>query len=211
MYFRRRYYDAEPIYLREQTPQWYQQLQTTNERIQGILLELIQPNSHVLQVGCGGAWLGRFLVQKGIASYTGFDFSESAIKYAKLRVGKFKNAKVYKGDALDFESYPRDMDLILSHQFAQCMIGDDRKTWLENARMALKPETGRLLISSLVGIPEGLTSTVDPQTRVNKTRNRYFADIEELRTEITQTGYKIENEWLPEENVAILLVRPIDS
>lgn len=211
MYFRRKYYDAEPTYLREQTPQWYQQLQTTNEKIQGILLELISNESDVLQVGCGGAWLGRFLAHKGVRSYTGFDYSETAIKYAKLRVGKFKNTKVYVGDALDREVYPRNQDVIVAHQFAQCMIGEDRKTWLENARVALKPKTGRLLLSSLVGMPPGLRTTIDANTRINRIRNRYFAEVDELRKELQTSGYRIENEWHPEAHVAILLATPIDN
>src|SRR3989344_1351941 len=124
MFFRRTYYDAEPIYIREQTPNWYQQLPATNEAIQRTLTDFPRGRD-ALEIGGGGGWLGRFLLQQGVQRYTGFDFSETAVHYAQKRIGKFKNADVYMGDALDPRSYRGTPDLVVAHQFVQCLIGDD--------------------------------------------------------------------------------------
>jgi cyclopropane fatty-acyl-phospholipid synthase-like methyltransferase len=206
MFFRRKYYDAEPVYLRENTPNWYQQLPTTNEAIQRVLLDLI-PGKTALEIGCGGGWLGRFLLQNQAKSYSGFDFSETAIAYANKRVGKFSNARVFLGDALEPSSYLGGADLIVAHQFAQCLIGLDRTRWLKLAREAIHPK-GVFVMSTMVGIPSGLVQVVDPVTRTNRFRNRYFATEAELQEELLQTGYRVEQAICPEKHMLILLARP---
>ena len=206
MFFRRKYYDAEPVYLRENTPNWYQQLPTTNEAIQEILGELA-PGKSALEVGCGGAWLGRFLLQQGARAYTGFDYSETAIAYARKRVGKFSAARVFVGDALDPASYAKGSELLVAHQFAQCLIGEDRMRWLHFAREAIAPG-GAFVMSTMVGVPPGLAQVVDPISRVNRFRNRFFASRDEVRKELEAAGFRIERECAPEKHMMIFLARP---
>lgn len=207
MFFRRTYYDAEPIYVREQTPNWYQQLPATNEAIQRVLADFA-PGRTALEIGCGGAWLGRFLLQQGAKRYVGFDFSETAILYAEKRIGKFRGAEVFVGDALAETSYRGTFDLIVAHQFAQCLIGPDRAKWLENVRRAIDPERGVFVLSSIVGIPPGLRPTLRPGSRVNRLKNRYFADDTELKSELESAGFSIAETWHPEKNMAIYAAKP---
>lgn len=207
MFFRRKYYDAEPIYVREQTPNWYQQLPTTNEVMQRTLQDFV-PGKKVLQVGCGGAWLGRFLIQNGAVRYAGFDFSETAILYAKKRLAKFRNAEVYVADALEENAFREQYDLIVAHQFAQCLIGEDRIIWLQHARSSLHPERGILVMSTVVGVPDGVRAVVNPETRISRFRNRYFAEDAEIRFELESANFAIERVFQSEANMNIYIARP---
>lgn len=211
MQSKKTYYDADPLYLREQTPQWYQQLQSSNEMVQSLLGDLISPETDVLQIGCGGGWLGGFLLARKIRSYMGFDYSACAVEQARQRLKNYSNASVYVADALVATSYPKRVDLVLAHQFAQCMIGDDRKTWLEHARNCLNPQEGILLLSCMVDIPSGLRTVVDEKTRINPYHNCYYADRATVLAELACTGFSVVNSWDPEENMLIVLARSSDS
>lgn len=207
MLIRRKYYDAEPIYVREAMPNWYQQLPATNAEMQRILANFV-PGRDALEIGCGGGWLGHFLLTKKAKSYVGFDFSETAIAHAQKRLARFRNAKVFVGNALDLASYPNGPDLIVAHQFPQCLIGEDRLVWLRHARQVIRPESGVLALSTVIGIPSGIAPVVDIKTRINHLRNRYFADDAEIRRELERTGFTLLDVMQPEENMAIYLAKP---
>ena len=204
---RRAYYDAEPWYQREKTQDWYQQMEKTNEGMREVLGEYLTRRTAVLEVACGGGWLAEFILSAGVKSYSGFDYSETAVKNARSRLGNFEEAKLRRADALLPEVYSKKYDLIVSHQFLHCLIGKDRARWLANCRSALHPE-GVLVFSSIIGVPPDLAEQVDAVSKQNKPGNRYYASEEEIRSEIAAAGMELEHTTHPEEHSAIFVVSP---
>lgn len=204
---RRAYYDAEPWYQREMTQDWYQQMEKTNEGMRQTLMDYLSRRSTVLEVACGGGWLAEHILSAGVKSYSGFDYSETAVKNARARLEKFEDAKLRRADALSREAYSKKYDLIVAHQFLHCLVGRDRALWLANCHSALQPE-GVLVFSSMIGIPPQLAEQVDATTKQNKPGNRYYADEEEIKNEIAGAGMELEHVVHPEEFSAIFVVSP---
>ncbi len=204
---RRAYYDAEPWYKREATQDWYQQMEKTNEKIKEILGEYISPHKSILEVGCGGGWLAEHILKAGARSYSGFDFSETAMTNARKRLSSFEDAKVWRADALSPLPYAKKYDCIIANQFFHCLIGKDRVQWLTNCRNALKAESV-LIFSCSVGIPDSLRETIDPSSKLNKPGNRYYADEAEIKTELEAAGLELEEVIHPEDHSAIFIAGP---
>ncbi len=202
---RRAYYDAKPWYQREKTQDWYQQMEKTNEAMRLALGEYFSKRLTVLEIACGGGWLAEFILKAGVSSYSGFDFSETAVTNTRKRLGEFEDARVWRGDALSPQYYGKQYGLVVSHQFLHCLVGPDRVKWLSHCRKALRPE-GVLVVSSMVGIPASEAATVDPVTKLNKPGNRYYASEEEIRAEIEAAGMELEDVIHPEENSAIFVI-----
>ena len=59
---RRTYYDAEPWYQREKTQDWYQQMEFTNHAVKSLLRHVVNEESKILEVACGGGWLAEFVL-----------------------------------------------------------------------------------------------------------------------------------------------------
>ena len=204
---RREYYDAEPWYQREKKQDWYQQMELTNQTVKDLLQQMIQPDFQILEVACGGGWLSEFILKQKITKYTGFDFAETAVSNAKSRLQKFKNWNVLQADALSPKIYDCNVDLIIAHQFLHCLIGEDRHTWMKLCHNTLKRNTGYLLLSSMIGLPESHADFVDLQTKINKPRNRYYAEDEEIQNELEQAGFIIEKRLYPEDYSGIYWVK----
>ena len=83
---RKTYYDAEAWYQREKTLDWYQQMPRSNEIFKGLLRNIINEDSVLTEVACGGGWLAEFFVTLNPKKYRGFDFSETAVQNANLRL-----------------------------------------------------------------------------------------------------------------------------
>ncbi|MGZ3711307.1 MAG: class I SAM-dependent methyltransferase [Bdellovibrionota bacterium] len=204
---RRAYYDAEPWYQKEKTQDWYKQKEKTNEAMKEALQEYISPKLSVLEVGCGGGWLAEHLLKAGIRQYAGFDYAETAVTNARARLGAYEDARIWRSDALLPQNYTKKYNLVLAHQFLQCLVGPDRAKWLKLCKSAINP-AGVLLIGTTIGIPETIAATVDPQTKLNKRGNRYYADEEEIKAEIIAAGFELEEVIHPEKNSAIFVAGP---
>ena len=204
---RREYYDAEPWYRREKTQDWYQQMELTNQVVKDLLQQIIKPDFRILEVACGGGWLSEFILKLKISEYKGFDFAESAVSNAKSRLQKYKKWTILRADALSPEIYDCDFELIIAHQFLHCLIGEDRHIWMKLCHETLKRNNGSLLLSSMIGLPESHASFVDLQTKINKPRNRYYADDEEIELELNQAGFTIETTLYPEDYSGVYLAK----
>lgn len=202
---RRRYYDAEPWYLREKTHEWYQQMEKTNEMFCDLLKENLDKNSLVLEVACGGGGMARYIVNLGVKAYLGFDFAETAVQNAGESLKNFSNAEIIRGDALDSTLYEGPYNVIIAHQFLHCLIGEDRKTWLDLCFHPVRKNNGIFLLSSMIGLPEIFKGIVDPTTRINTPGNRYYAEDQEIQDELKNAGYKIKETIYPEDHSAIYL------
>jgi len=204
---RRKYYDAEPWYQREKTQDWYQQMELTNHAVKSLLRYVLNEESQILEVACGGGWLAEFVLNLKINKYTGFDFSETAVSNARSRLKKYKNWAILRGDALSPEIYDCSVDLIIAHQFLHCLIGKDRHTWLKLCSDTLLRNNGYLLLSSMIGLPESHVGFVDRNTRINKPHNRYYAEDDEIHREISKAGFTIEKTAYPEGYSGIYLAK----
>ncbi|MGI8574480.1 MAG: methyltransferase [Egibacteraceae bacterium] len=51
-----------------------------------VIVSRIDPTATVLELGCGTGQLGRMLIDRGLAGYCGFDFSEVAVELARKRI-----------------------------------------------------------------------------------------------------------------------------
>lgn len=207
---RRAYYDAEPRYQREKTPEWYQQSEKTNESMRESLKEFLTPKKSVLEIGCGGGGLAEFILKTGVKAYSGFDFSETAVTNARQRLGEFEEARIWRSDALDPKTYSKKYDCLVAHQFLHCLIGPDRAKWFSLCRTAIHPD-GVLVFSTMVGVPPRLAEAYDSSTKQNKMKNRYFADENEIKAEIAAAGFELEHVIHPEENSAIFVAGPVIS
>lgn len=205
---RRAYYDAEPWYQREQTRDWYQQMEITNGKMKAVLdAHLDMGSTALLEVACGGGWFAEHLLSRGISRYSGFDFAETAVKNAQARIGKYSNAQCFRGDALDSRSYGAGINAILAHQFLHCLVGEDRKRWFSLCAGSLSESRGLLIFSSMYGIPDSLKETIDPLSKVNHPGNRYYAELAEIRTEVAESGFAVIHEDFPERNELIVAAR----
>jgi SAM-dependent methyltransferase len=197
---KREYYDAEPWYQREKTIDWYQQKQPTNFAVLKVLARFITPECNVLEVACGGGWLGEEILKLQPFRYVGFDFSETAVGNAKHRLGTTSSARLYRGDALDGKNYPAGTyQLIVAHQFFHCLKEKDRKIWLNHAANALRETGGRLLLSAMTGV----------SAESGNTPSRFFAEESDLFQEIEKAGFAVEEKFYPEDHSILLLLKTV--
>ncbi len=201
---RKTYFDAEPWYQREGSGDWYQQCQSSNEA----MVKILRPwskGSSILEIGCGGVgWLGEFLLTEGCRKYHGIDLAESAISRASERLSEFEHVTLTRGDALNPQWYDDSRDLIVANQFLHCIIGADRSVWFDGCHSCLSQTEGRLVLSSMVGIPDHLSNEIDRVSRVNRPGNRYYAEPEEIREELRRHGFSILTEHQAHQHDIIL-------
>lgn len=82
----------------------------------------------ILEIGCGTGQLAHMLEDLGYTNYSGFDFSEVAIKKAKERT----NLPVFVGDALDPKTFERDYDAVVCLEVLEHLVNDHQV--LENIK-----------------------------------------------------------------------------
>jgi SAM-dependent methyltransferase len=197
------YYDAEMWYQREKTVDWYQQMERSNDAIKIKLRDIISAGSTVTEVACGGGWLAEFIATLKPKAYRGFDFAETAANNASKRLKNTENFICFQGDALSHNAYSPDTNLILAHQFLHCLIGDDRTRWMAICRDTLARNSGSVLLSSMVGLPDSVRDSVDEKTRINRPGNRYYAEDQEIQSELRSVGFRIVEAIYPEPHVGI--------
>jgi 2-polyprenyl-3-methyl-5-hydroxy-6-metoxy-1,4-benzoquinol methylase len=92
-----------------------------------------------LELGCGEGNISRLLYKKGF-KVTGIDISQTAIDWAKEKAKKlsypiiFKQADLTKAGVLGNDKY----NLIVDGNCLHCIIGKDRKTFLQNILSVMK-------------------------------------------------------------------------
>ncbi len=57
----------------------------------------------------------------------------------------------------------------------------------------------------MIGFPDGLKGTVDPDTRINIPGNRYYAEDGEIQNELKNAGFTIKRTEYPEDYSAIYM------
>lgn len=199
---RRVYFDAEPWYQREKTEEWYQQEEICNEAMRKTLCKLTTEKCRVVEVGCGGGWLAEYIRGLGVKSYIGIEYSETAISNCLSKGLHASQFEFKRGSALSKDLYPEKADIIVGHQFIHCVIGDDRSAWYRICKSVLQSTHGKLVLSSMIGVPEKLKDQIDPKTRLNKPKNRIYLDDEQIQEELKTEGFVVENVEYPTDNYA---------
>jgi 2-polyprenyl-3-methyl-5-hydroxy-6-metoxy-1,4-benzoquinol methylase len=182
----------EPIVGAERPPQWYDQKFATTPKyhasyqdspyypLWSVIADRLRQDrvKRVLEIGCGTGQLAAFLLDEGIETYVGMDFSPEAIKHARKAApaGRFvvddaRTSSIYTEE-------PHDVLIcteVLEH------IADDF-----SVVRRFRPET-RCLFSVPSYNSEGHVRFFRHQRRVKQRYERYFLS---LRITGFRTGYR---------------------
>lgn len=105
----------------------------------GSLLRNLSGN-HALELGCGAGDLSIWLATRGFR-VQGVDISPTAIVWARQKTPEDCAADFEVASVLSLDHLRSlQIDLILDGHCLHCVIGNDRKTLLHNARRLLKPD-----------------------------------------------------------------------
>ncbi|MCC5831129.1 MAG: class I SAM-dependent methyltransferase [Phycisphaeraceae bacterium] len=139
---------------------------------------------HVLDLGCGGGQATLLLARHGCRAH-GVDFSESAIVLARGNAADASVDAIFVvDDALVLRGFGAEQfDLVIDNHMLHCILGDrDRRAVLGSACRVLR--SGGLLFSetmSAEGTMDMDALGVDPETRQNADRTRFWTTLGELR------------------------------
>ncbi|TVS07623.1 MAG: class I SAM-dependent methyltransferase [Phycisphaerales bacterium] len=200
---RRTYYDHEPAYRRIKdaggrgwddlhpgaAPGSYDALDAfLAERPRGPVRPL------AIDLGCGGGQASLRIERAGY-SVLGVDFSPTAIDLARANAAEeAAEAEFMIADCLSMPKVPSGaFDLAIDNHTLHCLVlPEDRRRFLAEARRVLHP--GGVLFSetmSAEGEPDFEKLGVDPKTRIDEHRTRYWVLRDELRTELAEAGFEI--------------------
>ena len=86
------------------------------------LCERIAPGSSVLEVGCGPGQLAEMMLDRGVGSYVGFDFSPTAIDLARKRL---PDRRLEVADARTSDVYSSEkFDVVVATEVLEHIIDD---------------------------------------------------------------------------------------
>jgi SAM-dependent methyltransferase len=195
---RRVYYDHEGPYRKIKArggTGWDDLVPSTDsyDALDAFLKSALAPaGGRALDLGCGGGQATLRLARRGFVA-TGIDFSETAIELAR------KNATglpvtFLVGDCLSLlGTDDGSMDLVVDNHALHCIIGvEDRRAFLQSARRVLRQ--GGLFFTdtmSCEGTFDPAARGIDPVTRIDKHRTRFWVSAAELRAELVGAGLEV--------------------
>jgi len=158
--------------------------------------DYVPKKGRLLELGCGAGNITLWLAGKGY-DVCGVDIAPTAITWAKEKARELNlPADFQVGNVLDLKDYhDNSFDFLLDGHCFHCIIGEDRKLFLANARRVLKPK-GFFLVSTMCGevVNKELKKQFDPQSRclISKgTATRYIGLAEDIVDEIKGAGFHI--------------------
>jgi ubiquinone/menaquinone biosynthesis C-methylase UbiE len=157
-------------------------------------------SGRLLELGCGDGALSLELAEKGFEVY-GVDISPTAIAWAKEKAkGRDLKAEFTVGDVLNLKEYKdRFFDFVFDGSCFHCIIGDDRKPFLESAYRVLK-DGGFFHVRTICGEiwDEEALETFDKESRcllrAGDIAYRYVGLAKDIIKEIEDGGFQI-LEW----------------
>lgn len=158
--------------------------------------QLLAPAS-LLELGCGMGNLALPLAEAGFR-VVGIDISATAIEVATQRALGLKDRVSFRvGDVTCTEAYGglEAFDCILDGLCWHCIIGLDRRVFLNLVRNALKPQ-GCLLLITMCGEPRSarLQTRFDSTSRLITNgciAERYLGQPQDLEAELNDAGFDI--------------------
>lgn len=128
---------------------------------------------HILIPGCGNAYEGEYLLEKGFSNTFLIDLSETALKSLKKRVPEFPDSRLIHGD---FFAHEGDYDLIIEQTFFCALDPALRRKYAEKMHALLKP--GGKLVGLLFDDP--LNEDHPPFGGNREEYITYFEDLFEI-------------------------------
>lgn len=191
----------------------YQKLKNNNEKswsAQSDLDQLISDFYEILgnenintfrlvELGCGTALELIHLLEhtNTIQEAYGVDISETALELARNNsAGKNLNLSFLKASVLDLSQlYDQPFDIAWDGRCLHCIIADDRKTFLNEVRKVLKPNSF-FIVNSMCSVIDKELRNYDPKTKYmlmsNGTPVRYIPGPQEILDELTNAGFSIQ-------------------
>lgn len=198
---RRTYYDHEPAYrqIKDAGGRGWDDLHPqpapgSYDALDAFLAGRTLTDSRAIDLGCGGGQASIRLARAG-CSVLGVDFSPTAIELAKANAAKeTADAEFLVADCLSMPEIPSAaFDLAIDNHTLHCLIEPgDRSRFLREARRVLRP--GGQLFSetmSAEGDPDFAGLGVDPDSRIDRCRTRYWVGRDELRAELAEAGFAV--------------------
>jgi len=157
----------------------------------------VVPPASMLELGCGMGNLALPLASMGF-HVMGIDISPTAIDRARQRAreaGAYVNFRV--GNVISAETYQgmEPVDCVLDGLCWHCIIGPDRKLFLDFVRKALKRQ-GYFLAMTMCGNPRSsrLQAHFDPLSRYindGSVADRYLGNAQDLEEELVRAGFDL--------------------
>ena len=190
---RKFYYDMEPTYKKlfgKGVKAWPVESKKSRSYIlRWAKKHKFKPDSKILEVGCGSGEIAFVIATHHDIQVEACDFSETVLSICHERKCP-ENLTFFHGNAMTHRGFPNPpYDWIIADQFLQGIIGGDRVFFLKRIRENLKPE-GKVLLSTLLGIPDSIKDSINPETRVNSDNTRYYADLNQFAEELKKSRLK---------------------
>ncbi len=158
--------------------------------------EYVPKSGKLLELGCGAGDTALWLAEGGYDVY-GVDIAPTAIAWAQEKAEK-RNLKVdfQVGNVLELQNYTDDFfDFVLDGHCFHCIIGGDRKLFLESANRILKPG-GFFHVNTMCGevTSDELKKDFEPKSRCHIHKgiaSRYIGLAEDIIDEIRNAGFNI--------------------
>ncbi len=150
--------------------------------------------ARALDLGCGGGQAGFCAARRGFA-LTGIDYSETAVALAadnaaRLGVG----ADFVRGDCLSLDGVAdASFALVIDNHVLHCVIEPaDRAQLLASVQRVLKPDGVFFSATMSAELPlDWEAMDVDPVTRVDRRRTRFWVLRAELERELAHAGLEV--------------------
>jgi SAM-dependent methyltransferase len=180
------------------SPGWELSEEPYNHRRRQIAERLASQNVRsgtILEFGCGAGNIAVWLASLGYQA-TGVDISPTAVAWARNRARSANvPAEFLVADILDLNQFEGGaFDVVLDDHCFHCIIGDDRRRFLAEARRLLK-KNGLFLMETMCGpVDPNVIEGYDPETQCSLRgpwATRYFGSSGEITTEILAAGFCI--------------------
>lgn len=86
-------------------------------------IQKLDPSTKILEVGCGVGQFANMLFDQGFTNYTGFDFSEEAVKWAKQTNAPYAD-RFFTADAFETELITKQYDLVICFEVLEHLWKD---------------------------------------------------------------------------------------
>lgn len=159
-----------------------------------------QPRGHLLELGCGDGCFTTAVAQSFPFKCSGLDIVSQAIDMAKKRAVKAGiQLDLRVGDVLDLP-WPDDFfDVIVDGHCFHCIVFDDRKRFLNEAKRVLK-SGGLFVVMTMAGDPPNVVAPYfDTETRCEVIKNvavRYYGLSNKILEEIRESGFEVLTHWV---------------
>jgi SAM-dependent methyltransferase len=151
-----------------------------------------------IDLGCGGGQGAILLARRGF-QVTGVDFAPTAVALGRANAAAARvEATFAVADCLDLSELAPggaaggSFALAVDNHTLHCLIGDDRRRYLAGAARLLAPG-GTLFCETMSaeGMPDFGALGVDPVSRMDRHRTRYWVGRDELLAELAACGLDV--------------------